>query len=222
MYREMTYVLGMLLLALGAACITRANFGMSMVIAPSYLLHLKIVQLLPWFTFGVAQSIFQTALLALMCLVLRKFRVSYLLSFVTALIYGVALDIFVWLVHLLPALPAVRILLFIIGVVLSAAGVAMFFRTYIAPEVYELLVALFADKFHVPVHRMKTLYDLASCLLSVVLSFVFFGFGNVVGVGWGTIVTVCLNGFLIGRFTKWYDSLWDYKDKFPSFRRFMP
>lgn len=221
-YREMTYVWGMILLSLGAACITHASFGMSMVIAPSYLLHLNISQVLPWFSFGVAQSFFQTGLLILMCLVIRKFRVSYLLSFVTALIYGVALDTFVWLVGFLPALLAVRIVTFLVGMLLTAAGVAMFFRTYIAPEVYELLVALFADKFKLPVHRMKTIYDVSSCLLSIVLSFAFFGFGNFVGIGWGTIVTALLNGWLIGRFTKLYDRMWDYQDKFPNFRRFMP
>ena len=222
LYREVAYLLGIFLLSLGAACITHADFGMSMVIAPAYLLHLKVSVVLPWFSFGVAQSLFQMALLVLMCLIIRRFQFSYLLSFVTALIYGVALDAFVWVVRLIPALLAVRIALFAVGIVFTASGVAMFFRTYIAPEVYELLVARVAQEYKIPVHRMKTLYDVLSCLLSVLLSFLFFGFGNFVGVGWGTIVTALLNGWLIGHFTKLYDRLWNYADRFPRLCRLMP
>ena len=38
---ELAYVLGLVILAFGTALMERANFGMSMVVAPAYLLHLK-------------------------------------------------------------------------------------------------------------------------------------------------------------------------------------
>ena len=44
-------------------------------------------------TFGMAEYCFQAVLLLAMCLLLR-FRVSYLFSFVTAVVYGFALDAF--------------------------------------------------------------------------------------------------------------------------------
>ena len=222
LYREVAYFLGIFLLSLGAACMERADFGMSMVIAPAYLIHLKVVPLLPWFSFGVAESLFQAALLVLMCLIIRKFHVSYLLSFVTAMLYGVALDLSVWLIHFIPSPMAVRIVLYVVGCLLTSAGVAFFFRTYIAPEVFELFVKKVSEKCGMPFHRMKTLYDIVNCVLSVVLSVVFFGFGAFVGVGWGTVVCATLNGFLIGRYCKLYDRLWDYADKFPKLRRLMP
>jgi hypothetical protein len=43
-YTELAYILGIVVLALGTAMMERANMGMSMVVAPAYLLHLKISQ----------------------------------------------------------------------------------------------------------------------------------------------------------------------------------
>ena len=55
---ELAYVLGIVILAFGTALMERAGFGMSMVVAPAYLLHLKLSQTLPWFTFGVSEYVF--------------------------------------------------------------------------------------------------------------------------------------------------------------------
>lgn len=51
-YSELAYVFGMVVLALGTAMMERADFGMSMVVAPAYLVHLRILQAFPAFTFG--------------------------------------------------------------------------------------------------------------------------------------------------------------------------
>ena len=41
-YSEYAYIFGILFLALGTALMEKADFGMSMVVAPAYILHLKI------------------------------------------------------------------------------------------------------------------------------------------------------------------------------------
>jgi hypothetical protein len=112
---ELAYLLGLILLALGTAMMERANFGMSMVVAPAYLVHLKVSQTLPFFTFGMAEYILQFVLLIALTAVMRRFRFSYLLSFVTALIYGVLLDGSMALVALIPAGGvAVRIVFYLV------------------------------------------------------------------------------------------------------------
>ena len=42
LYTELAYVLGMVGLSLSVALMTRADFGVSMVVAPAYLLYLKL------------------------------------------------------------------------------------------------------------------------------------------------------------------------------------
>ena len=62
-FAEWAYVFGILALALGTALMEHANFGMSMVVAPAYLLHLKISQFFPAYTFGMSEYVLQAVLL---------------------------------------------------------------------------------------------------------------------------------------------------------------
>lgn len=48
-YRELAYVVGIFVLALGTVFMEKADFGMSMVVAPAYLIHRKVLQFLPFF-----------------------------------------------------------------------------------------------------------------------------------------------------------------------------
>lgn len=146
-YTELSYVLGLIIMAFGAAFTEKSNFGMSMVVAPAYILHLKVSEFLPWFTFGVAEYVFQGFLIVLTVVIVRRFKLSYLFSFVTAVLYG-------------------------------------------------------------------TLLDCISVVLSIVMSFAFFGFGVFNGVGVGTVLCALVNGFLIGRFSKLLEKHFDFKNKF--------
>ena len=101
-YTEAAYVIGILVLALGTALMERANFGMSMVVAPAYLLHLKISQFVPFYSFGMSEYVLQFVLLILLAAAMKGFKKSYLFSFVTAVFYGAALDSAMWCVSLLP------------------------------------------------------------------------------------------------------------------------
>ena len=103
-YCEAAYFVGLVVLAFGTSLIERASFGMSMVVAPAYLLHLKISPYLPFFTFGVAAYAFQALLLLLLAVFLRKVKKSYFLSFATAFLYGLILDAAMSLVAFLPDL----------------------------------------------------------------------------------------------------------------------
>lgn len=216
LYRELAYVLGMLTLPLGAAMMARADFGLSMVIAPAYLLHLKISQILPAYTFGMSEYVLQAVLIAVLCVVLRKFKITYLLSFVTAVIYGVMLDLYMFLVGLLPffGLPS-QFAFYIVGLFLTALGVAFFFETYFPPEAYELFVKELTAKTGANIGKVKTIYDCCSCLISIALSFAFFGLFHFEGVKLGTIFCALINGWLIGRFSHIMETKFELRDAFP-------
>ena len=220
-YTEIAYVIAMLLLALGAALMEKADFGLSMVVAPAYILHLKISQFLPWFTFGVAEYTLQAVLLILMVVILRTFKIPYLFSFVTAVLYGTVLDGCILVAALLPLGGFVgRIVYFVVGVLLGSIGVSLFFKSYISPEVYELLVKEVAGKFHFNIHKVKTVYDCASCFLAIVLSFSFFGLWHFEGVSVGTILCALCNGYLISRVSAFLEAHFTFRDKFPLRKKF--
>ena len=216
LYTELAYVLGMVGLSLSVALMTRADFGVSMVVAPAYLLYLKLNPVLPFFTFGMAEYTLQAALLLCTILTVKKFRPYFLFSFVTAVLYGFLLDGWMLLVQRFPAENiALRCLWYVLGLGLGAVSIACFFKTYIAPEVYELLVKELALKLSKPTHRVKTVYDCVSCAVAVVMSFAFFGLWRFEGVKLGTVICALVNGFLIGRCTALYERVFEFRDALP-------
>lgn len=214
-YTELSYVLGLTIMAFAAAFTEKADFGMSMVVAPAYILHLKMSEIFPWFTFGVAEYAFQGLLVIATVIIMRRFKKSYLFSFVTAVLYGTLLD---FAMETIAALPdnafLVRVIWYIIGTVFCSLAVSLFFHTYISPEAYELIVKELAAKFNFNINKVKTAYDCFSTLLGIVMSFAFFGFGVFEGVKLGTVLCALINGFLIGRFTKVLERFFVFENKF--------
>ena len=215
-YTEWAYAVAMAGLSLSVALMTRADFGVSMVVAPAYLLYLKLNPVLPFFTFGMAEYTLQAVLLLFTILTVKKYRPYFLFSFVTAVAYGFLLDGWMALTASLPADGfALRCLWYVLGILLGAASIAFFFETYIAPEVYELLVKEIAQKLGRPTHRVKTVYDCVSCAVAVLMSFAFFGLWRFEGVKLGTVICALVNGFLIGRCTVFLEKRFAFEDGLP-------
>lgn len=208
---EIAYILGIVILAFGNTFMVRADFGMSMVVAPAYIIHLKISQFLPFFTFGMSGYVFQLFLLVVLFLVIRKFEKRYLLSFVTAFIYGIVIDVVMVVVELIPFDGIVwQLVFFVFGLIVSTTGVALLLHANFPPEAYDLFVKEVSRKYDISIVKVKTIYDCCSCLLGTVLSLVFFG--SFVGVYWGTIVCAILNGWLIGRISRFLENKFIFKD----------
>lgn len=210
-YSEAAYFIGILILAAGTAFMERADFGISMVVAPAYLIHLKVSEFLPFFSFGVAEYVFQAVLLVLLSLVMRKFKKSYILSFATAFFYGTVLDIAMNIVSFFPCTGLVRqILFYIAGLIMGSIGVALLLHTYFLPEAYELVVKELSQKFNASVGKTKTIYDCCSCVFAIALSLCFFH--SFAGVKWGTIVCALINGWLIGKICGFLEKKFIFKD----------
>lgn len=209
---EASWLIGMFGMALGVALISSSQFGYSMIAAPVYLIFAK----LNLFSFGTVEYLFQGLLLFIMCLLVQRFYLRYLCSFVTAVIYGLLFDLMLFFVSFLPAdLIAMRILCFILGEFCIGVAVVMFIHTDMAPEVYELFVKELVDRYHLDFGRTKLIYDCVLLLLSFVLSISLFGFGVfsdfsfaalgkavvdgyiLEGIGVGTLISALINGPMI-------------------------
>ena len=211
LYCELAYFLGIIVLAFGTALMEKADFGISMVVAPAYLIHLKVSEYVPFFSFGMSEYVFQAVVLVLLSFVMRKFKKSYILSFATAFLYGTVLDISISIVALFPYSGIFwRVFLYITGLIICAIGVALLLHTYFPPEAYELVVKELSAKFNATVGKTKTIYDCCSCVLAIVLSVCFFH--AFVGVKWGTIVCAIVNGWLIGRISQLLEKKFVLKD----------
>ena len=211
-YCEASYLMGLVLLAFGASLMTRADFGLSMIIAPAFI----ISEFFSFMTFGMAEYLFQALLLILLVIFVRRFKFTYLLSFLTAVLYGMMLDGCLYLLAFLGEINiAVRIMFYLIGLFATSLGVAFMFHTYISAEVYELFVKEVTERFGWKLGAVKTIYDIMSFVLAVIMSFAFFGFGHFKGIGVGTLFCALVNGRLISTFGSLLEKRFDFVDCFP-------
>lgn len=217
---EATYVAAIILLSLAVAILSAADFGISMIVAPAYLLSLKTGVL----TFGQAEYVIQAGLFVVLCLLLRKFRFVYLFSFVTCLIYGFVLDLWRMIPFFNPSITPpgsmdlwLRAIMFVSGVILTSFSVALFFKTYLYPQVYDFFVKAVSSRYGIKISVLKTIVDLSCLTASVIMTFAFFG--RIEGIGWGTLVMAVINGTIIGFFSKILDKFFDFQPTFPRFAR---
>ena len=221
---ELCYLLGIVIMALGTAFMNNASLGVSMVVAPA-----KVFSMKTGISFGWSDVILQVALLVILCIVVRRFRVGYLFSFATAFFYGRLLDLFIFLLTGLPSGNiGFRILWTLVGMVVTSVGVACFFHTYFAPEAYDLFVRETSETYHIPLAKIKTGYDVVSLAVAVILTFVLFGTqvfgwwrtGSFDGIGPATIVCAFFNGTLISAVSAWMDKRFTFFDLLPLAKYF--
>ena len=153
---------------------------------------------------------------------MKKVKPIYFTSFATCLIYGAVLDF--WRTVVPTFNPSItepgsmsmplRITFFIVGILLTTLSIAMCFRTYIYPQVYDFFVKGIADRFSLDITKFKIIFDMVFLALSVVMTLVFFR--RFVGIGVGTIITALVNGFLIGKLGKLLDKFFVIKPLFPK------
>ncbi len=207
---ELTYLLGMILMPFSVVLSIKADLGLSMIAAPSYIISERF----SFITTGQVEWVLQALFLALMCVIIRRFRLTFLTSFLSALVYGGLIDLFRFLLRplVLTVLP-LRILFFVLGMVLTSLSVALLFKNYLAPCAYDYFVRVVGEVKKLDMRKWKIAYDAGMLLFSVILSLALFR--RLVGLSVGTVVLVVCNGNIISFFSKWLDQRFEYYDGLP-------
>ena len=216
---EICYLLSILILSFAVAMVAAAGFGVSMIVAPAYILSLKV----PFLTFGQSEYIVQAVLFVVFCALMGRVKLVYFSSFLTCLLYGAVLDLWRLVIPLLnPAVTEpgsmampVRIALFVAGVLLTAFSVALVYRTYLYPQVYDFFVKGVSARFSLDRTKFKIAFDVGSLLVAVAMTLLFFRRFN--GIGVGTLIMTACNGLLIGAFGKLIDRCFVFPPLLPSF-----
>lgn len=210
--KEATYVIAILLLSFSVAMITCTDFGVSMIVAPAYILSQKVAFL----SFGSAEYVVQAVLFVIFCIAMKRVKPIYFCSFLTGVIYGAVLDLWRKVIpHFNPeinqpgSLPTqIKVIYFILGMLLTSLSIALFYKTYFYPQVYDFYVKGVSGRYGISTTKFKIGFDFSfliiACILSVAL------FKKLVGVGFGTIIMTCLNGVVIGFFSSFLDKHVDF------------
>ena len=218
LHSELIYILATLILSFSSAMQTAADLGISMIIAPAYIVSQKLTFL----TFGQSEYLVQGLVFIAFCVLMKGFKPVYLASFGTALFYGAALDMwrtvipaFNQSVTVPGSMPMpVRIAMLGSGMIITATAVALFFHTYLYPQVYDFFVREVSKRYKKDRTKFKIAFDTSCLVVAVALSLLFFG--KLVGVGVGTVIMTLLNGRLIGFFDNKLDKYCTVKPIFPK------
>ena len=205
---EAAFVLGILILGLGTAFMSVGGFGMSVVVSPAYVLSDLFAGIAP----GTMCYLCQGFLVVVTCIMLRKFRISFLFTFLAAVLFGLSVNLFTALLSVFgfSSVPA-RIICFAVGQLLNAFSIALLLHSYLPQQAPELFVKSLAEVLHRDVYKVKYLYDLCSLVLTLALSFLFFRQMRYIGVG--TFVSAAVNGPIIGFFGRKMDELADFSPR---------
>lgn len=184
----MNWLLGALLVSLGVAICNRADLGVSMIAAPAFIIHDALLQVTDVLSIGVIEYLVQGFIILLTCLIVKRFNWRYLLSFLTAVIYGYFIDMWMLIIGTEPFEELwMRWIMLIVGDVVTAVGVAFFFRTYLPVEAYELCVHEIVRVHKFNFHKVKWIFDFSCLAVSIILAFSLFG--DVTTFDWSTIYT---------------------------------
>lgn len=212
-HEEMMWIIGMIVMPFAVTLCTKADLGMSMIAAPTYIVSEK----LDFLSYGQTEYIFQAIVLIIMCIMIRKFKFSYLLSFVSAVVYGTILDFYIWLMSDVVLTQLwVKVVFLVLGMVLTSFGVACFIKSYIPPCAYDYLVKMVVQERKFNLKKFKLANDFAYLVLSIVLTLVLFS--GLVGVGFGTVLMAVCNGFIISFFSKMIEKHCDISPRFSKIK----
>ena len=206
-YRVINWIFYELFVGLGIALCTKAGFGLSMIAAPPYILHVWLRDYFPWYTQGTSEYVWEAVVLLVTCLIIRKFSPKYLLSFLAAVITGFIIDGWLFLLGgnaVYAGVPA-RVLSFAAGLIVCALGVAFIFRSDLPAQTYELSVKEIAARFGIPSAKVKQYFDITMLVISVVLDLLLLH--KFTGTGIGTVIATLVNSTIINMWLKVIDKI---------------
>jgi uncharacterized membrane protein YczE len=206
---ELLWLLGIIFIALGVTICSKADLGVSMIAAPAFILFEALSPIYSALSVGVLEYLLQGLLLIILCICVRRFNWRYLLAFGVAVLYGYTLNFFLFIFSGVSFDSVLmRWVMLIVGDIITATGVACFFRTYMPLKVYDLFVAEMSRCFSLNINRVKLFFDLSMLAFSLLLVFTLFGdigefdfrtiaYGSFHNIGLGTIVTTLINSPII-------------------------
>lgn len=201
------WAVGTALCALGTCFCTKANFGLSMLGAPPYILHVFFSRFFPWYTQGRSEYIWQGLILIALCLTVRRFKPRYLLSFGTSVLAGMIID--GWFLLLGGNAPyasvAARVASYLVGQPLIALGVAFMFRTEWPVQICDLAVTEIVKTYHWNTGKTKLIYDLIMLVTAVTLSLTLTH--ALTGIGVATVIAAFCTAPMITVFCKLIDKI---------------
>ena len=176
---------GILINSFGIVLITKGALGTSQISSIPYVLSLQV----PSISFGMFSFIMNMVYIVLQALLLRKqFKPFQLLQIVVNVVFSASIDVFMAMLSFYaPQQLFTRVLSAVAGCIVLAFGISV----EVAPDLImvpgEGIVAAISKVSGRRFGSVKVMFDVTLILIAALLSWLFFG--NIVGVGVGTLLS---------------------------------
>lgn len=176
---------GILINSFGIVLITKGALGTSQISSIPYVLSLQ----LPSISFGMFSFIMNMVYIVLQALLLRRqFKPIQLLQIVVNVVFSASIDVFMAILSFYaPQQLFTRVLSAVAGCIVLAFGISV----EVAPDLImvpgEGIVAAISKVSGRRFGSVKVVFDVTLILIAALLSWLFFG--NIVGVGVGTLLS---------------------------------
>ena len=176
---------GILINSFGIVLITKGALGTSQISSIPYVLSLQ----LPSISFGMFSFIMNMVYIVLQALLLRRqFKPIQLLQIVVNVVFSASIDVFMAMLSFYaPQQLFTRVLSAVAGCIVLAFGISV----EVAPDLImvpgEGIVAAISKVSGWRFGSVKVVFDVTLILIAALLSWLFFG--NIVGVGVGTLLS---------------------------------
>lgn len=189
LYNEVGYILAMFILASAVNMSILAGWGTPLGTSLFYVLN----QWIPALSIGQWNWVMQAIWLVLLVAIVWQMHLRYLVSLVSGIVYGLALDVMrlVFSPIVLHTLTE-RIIYFSVGFLLLGVGLQIILRCGIPTVVYDLIVKEVYETRHIKIGVVKTVLDVSTLVLTGGIGLLIFG--RLVGLGIGTVIIAFFTG----------------------------
>lgn len=192
-YNLFIFLLGLTCLSLGVVLVVKSNLGISVAMSVPYVFSLYFTKL----TLGQWNYIVQGFVLILLVIIVKRLTIKYLMSFVVAFLFGMAIDLFnSFLSPIVINTFIGKVGIFILGSIIISIGVAGFIKSSYPILPFDTFVREVSLEKNIKYSKFKTGYDLTSFTVSLTASLIFFR--GIQGLNIGTLVSAIILGSMIG------------------------
>ena len=201
-FYEFMFALGLVCISAGLSFMVRSNLGISVASSMPYVISLRFSRI----TFGTWSYLVQGTLVLLLIIIVRKIKVSYVLSFLVSVVFGFLLDFFTALTASLPVDTIwLRLGYYAVGLFILSFGIASVVFSQWPPIPFDLFVKELALHKNMSFKKTKTGFDLSCLAFSSVFLAIFVR--QIAGIGPGTILSAVFNGTLVGLWLKLFSGI---------------
>lgn len=196
-------------MALGIVLIKKAGVGVSPIsVIPSVLSTIFPL------SFGVMTIFFQLICFALIFVVLRTANLKTVLIMPIAIVFGFIIDFYMYLLPIGEPPIVLRYVVCLAGIAGTAMGIVIITGTDLMLPAGDALIRAISQTYHWPLSRVKIMGDAVYVVIALIIELSYFHYLDSVWIG--TILSVLLTGFFVGRFGKWFPRLNMKREEAPA------